>query len=110
MSAVLRGQVVQAAVGQDEPKLFLVVSNNGRNQSKMDSVLVVRLTTTSKWNHLPSVIEIPPAEGVVGSVMCDNIMELYDDEIMGVRTTLSVRTMALVDDGLRVALALGGTR
>lgn len=42
-----RGQVVRADINLDEPKLFVVVSNNRRN-ARLGDVLGARLTTSRK--------------------------------------------------------------
>jgi mRNA interferase MazF len=44
---VSRGQVVRADVGVDEPQVFVVVSNNGRNR-RLGSVLAAKLMTSTK--------------------------------------------------------------
>lgn len=101
---VQRGRVIQADVGLDEPKLFIVVSNNGRNAA-LGSVLAVRLTTTQKKPR-SSIVEIPHGEPVTGRALCDDIYVIYEDEILGSRGALTPGTMAAICDGLRAALAL----
>jgi mRNA interferase MazF len=101
-----RGQVVQVQFkGLDEPKLFLVVSNNERNR-KLRTALAARLTTSAKPPR-PSVVEIPPSEGAVhGRVLCDDIIDIYEDEVLSVRAALTPRTMEDVNVGLAYALGL----
>ena len=103
---MVRGRVYRARPsGFRDDKYFLVVSNNSRNRH-LDSVLVVRFTTTPK-PALPSIVEIPPTEVVPGGrVVCDDIYDLYEDEVKADIGAVSPRTMAAVEDGLRAALAL----
>ncbi len=99
-----RGQVIQADIGLDEPKLLVVVSNNRRNAA-MQSVLAARLTTTAK-PHLPSVIELGHPEVFVGRIMCDDIIEVFKDEVLALRGGLTGLAVAALNDGLRAALDL----
>lgn len=100
-----RGQVVRAAIGLDEPKLFVIVSNNRRNRSLGD-VLGARLTTSAKPS-IPSVVELE-SETLIGRVVCDDILPLYEDEVVAVIGGLSPRTMRSVDFALVAALGLDG--
>ena len=106
MTSLVRGRVYRARpTGFREDKFFLVVSNNSRNRH-LDSVLVVRFTTSPK-PALPSIVEIPSTEVVPGGrVVCDDIYDLYEDEVRADIGALSGRTMAAVESGLRSALAL----
>ncbi|MGW6279403.1 type II toxin-antitoxin system PemK/MazF family toxin [Kribbella sp. NPDC055071] len=101
---VQRGQIVRADIGLDEPKLFVVVSNNRRNQS-LQQVLAVRLTTTSKPT-IPSIVELVHPEDFVGRAVCDDIVELYQDEIGAVIGGLSPAAMRGINSGLAAALGL----
>lgn len=102
---LLRGQVVRADIGLDEPKLFVVVSNNRRNRNLGD-VLAVRLTTSAKPD-LPSVVELSQADGLTGRAVCDDIVSLYEDEILQVLGAVTPSTLAALERGLRAALDLG---
>jgi len=102
---MLRGRVYRALpVGFDVDHYFVVVSNNARNRA-LPSVLAVRLTTSSKPD-LPSIIEIPPGEVLAGRAACDDIYELWDDEVRQDVGAFTPATMAAIDDGLRAALSL----
>ena len=58
MSSLVRGRVYRARpTGFNDDKFFVVVSNNSRNR-QLDSVLVVRFTTSPK-PELRSILEIP---------------------------------------------------
>jgi len=84
---------------------FLVVSNNNRNRN-LDSALVVRFTTSPK-PKLPSIVEIPALETLPGGrVVCDDIYDLFDDEVKQDLGALSPATMKAVGEGLKAALAL----
>jgi mRNA interferase MazF len=101
---VQRGQVVRADIGLDEPKLFVVVSNDRRNQN-LRQVLAVRLTTTSK-PAIPSIVELVHPEAFDGRAVCDDIVELYQDEIVAVIGGLSPAAMRGINSGLAAALGL----
>ena len=106
MTHLVRGRVYRARPqGFTDDKFFVVVSNNARNRN-LESALVVRFTT-SKKPALPSIIEIPDHEVVPGGrVVCDDIYELFDDEVKADLGALSVSTMAAIGEGLKAALAL----
>lgn len=99
-----RGQVVRADLNLGEPKLFLVVSNNRRND-KLPQVLAVRLTTSTK-PMLPSIVELGEGESFIGRVMCDDIVEIYEDEVLAIKGALTPTMMRKVDEGLAAALGL----
>ena len=101
---VARGQVVRADLGLDEPELLLVVSNNRRNE-RLPQVLASRLTTSDKPS-IPSIVELRPPEAFVGRVVCDDIVELYDDEVLGIVGALSPGAMQAVNIGLMAALGI----
>ena len=102
---LLRGRAYAATLSNiGVEKYFVVVSNNQRNRA-LDSVLAVRVTTSAK-PALPSIVELGPADPLVGRVVCDDIVELYADEVSRELGALSPRTMDRLGDGLRAALAL----
>ena len=102
---IYRGQVVRSDIlNAGEPKLFVVVSNNGRNKH-WDTVLAACLTTSAKEPR-PSIVELGPGERLTGRVMCDDIWQIYDDEVIEVVGALGGRTMHEVDDGLMAALGI----
>lgn len=100
----LRGQVIRAEVGLDEPKLFVVVSNNRRN-AQLGSVLAARLTTSHK-PAIPSIVKLNETEAMNGYVVCDDIENIYDDEVLSVVSPFSPQTMTLVNQGLLAALGM----
>lgn len=100
-----RGRVYAALLTHiGAEKYFVVVSNNRRNRH-FGQVLAVRITTTPK-PLLPSVVELGESEVVRGRVVCDDIVELYPDEVRRDLGALSRATMARVGGGLRAALDL----
>jgi mRNA interferase MazF len=103
---LVRGRIYRAKpLGFAEDKYFVVVSNNSRNRH-LDSALVVRFTTSSK-PALPSIVEIPDDEVLPGGrVVCDDIYELFDDEVKADMGALSPASMHAIGDGLRAALGL----
>jgi mRNA interferase MazF len=101
---VARGQVVRADINLDEPKLFVVVSNNRRN-ARLGDVLGARLTTSRKPD-IPSVVTFTQADRFSGCVVCDDILPLHEDEILAVLGPVSPQTMQRVDRGLAAALAI----
>ncbi|TXH08416.1 MAG: type II toxin-antitoxin system PemK/MazF family toxin [Spirochaetes bacterium] len=98
-----RGQVIRAEVGLDEPKLFVVVSNNRRN-NRLGDVLAARLTTSPK-PPLPSIVELTN-ETLTGRVMCDDLLPIYKDEVVGRVAALSPLAMVAINRALASALDL----
>jgi len=105
MTTFTRGQVYwatfDATLGR---KPWLVVSNNARNRNLGD-VLVARITTTPK-PRISSIVELPPGECVTGSVLCDDIIAMYEDDSPELAGAMSPRTMRDVDRALAAALGL----
>lgn len=99
-----RGQVVRADINLDQPKLFVIVSNNRRN-ARLGDVLGARLTTSRKPS-IPSIVELGSREAFSGRVVCDDILPLFEDEILAVAGALSPPTMREVGRGLAAALGL----
>jgi mRNA interferase MazF len=98
-----RGQVYWADLGAGR-KPYLIVSNNSRNRH-LGSALAARITTTTK-PPITSVVELGPADPLVGRVLCDDLTVLYPDDHAEPAGALTVATMRRVDAALRVALAL----
>jgi mRNA interferase MazF len=51
-------------------------------------------------------VELTSDDPLVGRVLCDEVMQLWNDEIVDDAGALSRRTMERVADGLRHALGL----
>ncbi|MDP9182466.1 MAG: type II toxin-antitoxin system PemK/MazF family toxin [Actinomycetota bacterium] len=88
----------------DDEKYFLVVSNNRRNRN-LPQVLAVRLTTTPKPS-LPSIVTLGSSEVFSGRVVCDDIVEIWEDEVRRDLGALSRGAMEAVARGLAAALDL----
>jgi len=101
-----RGHVYRVALGNLDPKPYVIVSNNHRNRV-LDSVLAVRITTTDKA-HIPTAVELNSADPLVGYAMADDIVEIFEDELaeatyMG---TLSSNTILNLNRALMQALGI----
>ncbi|GAA1212992.1 type II toxin-antitoxin system PemK/MazF family toxin [Rhodoglobus aureus] len=102
----LRGQIYAATLpGMTAEKYYVVVSNNGRNRS-LGTALVARITTSDK-PELASIVRVPFGEPVSGRVLCDDIEDIWEDDVRSLLGAFSPATMRLVDAGLAAALGLG---
>ncbi|HEX6467835.1 MAG TPA: type II toxin-antitoxin system PemK/MazF family toxin [Streptosporangiaceae bacterium] len=102
----LRGQVYHVDLGEPVGrKPVVVVSNNTRNRN-LDTVLVVRITTTGKRAHLPSIVPLSSADRLAGYALCDEIRLVNRSRLDDAGTALTPRTMQAISAGLRVALGL----
>lgn len=99
----VRGRVYMADIGPGR-KPWLVISNNRRNR-QLDTCLAVRITTTSK-PPIPSIVDLDHRDPLAGRVLCDDIAQLYRDELEQDVGAVGSKTIAAVNDALRVALAL----
>lgn len=104
MIVPLRGQVFRVDLGYG-PKPWLIVSNNSRNRS-LESVLAARITTTGKHSAIPTVVHLAESDPLTGFVLCDDLVQLYRDELTTPLGALGPATMRAVNGGLRIALAL----
>lgn len=106
MSRMVRGRVYRVRLeGIEGEKYFVIVSNNARNRA-LPSALGVRFTSSPKPS-LPTIVEIPGTEVIPGGrVVCDDIYELFEDEISADVGAVSASTMTAIGDGLKAALAL----
>lgn len=102
MTRALRGQAYRADLGHG-PKPWVVLSNNQRNRA-LDTVLAARITTTSKNAHVPTVVALTSADPLVGFVLVDDLVQLYDDEIGDSLGAISTATMNRISSALRIAL------
>ena len=102
MTPPMRGQVFRVDLGYG-PKPWLVVSNSQRNRN-LKTVIAARITTTRKHAELPTIVELASDDPLVGFVLCDDLVQLYHDELYQLDGDLSVKTMMRVSNGLRIAL------
>jgi mRNA interferase MazF len=101
MSA-LRGQVYWVDLGFGA-KPWLIVSNNARN-ANLETVVAVRITTTSKHLRHPTVVPLTSADPLVGYVLADDLTQLYQDELTRLAGALAPATIRAVSQALRIAL------
>ncbi|MGQ0843671.1 MAG: type II toxin-antitoxin system PemK/MazF family toxin [Sporichthyaceae bacterium] len=103
---LVRGRVVEATIFDNVGrKPYLVVSNNGRNRS-LRSALAVRITTSEK-PEIDSIVVLDAADApLVGRVLCDDVVEVYEEDVHRDMGALSRPSMRRVDAGLKVALGL----
>ena len=99
-----RGEIWQATISDEsEHKLWLIVSNNNINENE-DMYLAVRVTTTSKWAHLPTWVAIPPADHrcVHGYINTDTLTTLFprDFDKPEPECAVSGATMAAIQPAL----------
>lgn len=106
MTELVRGRVYRARLqGFTEDKFFLVVSNNRRNRN-LDSVLAVRFTTSVKPD-LPSIVPVPASEALPsGRIVCDDIYELFEDEVKADVCAMSPGFMVAINEGLQAVLGI----
>lgn len=105
MTAALRGQIYWFDMGHGE-KPWVVVSNNVRNRN-LNTVLAARVTTTPKPG-VPTAVPLGTADPLVGSILADDLIQLFDDEIVASRPSgsLSPATMIKLNKALAIALGL----
>jgi len=101
----LRGRVYAARLSNiNDEKFFVVVSNNQRN-AQLPQVLAIRLTTSQKPS-IPSIVELGKGEAFIGRAVCDDIVEIYEDEVVRDLGSLSPATMSAIGHGIAAALGL----
>ena len=102
---LIRGRVYAARLSNiKSEKYFVVVSNNQRNVS-LPQVLAVRLTTSPK-PLIHSIVELSRDETFTGRAVCDDIIELWEDEVLRDLGALSPKAMIDISHGLAAALEL----
>jgi mRNA interferase MazF len=106
VTELIRGRVYGAVLpGVDGEKPYLVVSNNARNR-QLPNVLAVRITTSDK-PAMDSIVVLGAADKpLIGRVLCDDLIQLWPDEVRREWGALSPGSLRKVDVGLRAALAL----
>jgi mRNA interferase MazF len=87
------------------PKPAVVVSNNGRNRSSWPFVHVVRVTTAPKEPR-DTIVELAEGEGIIGRVMCDDLIPVSKAHLGRRLGALSPLAMRRVDAALKRVLAL----
>jgi mRNA interferase MazF len=102
MRTPMRGQVFRVDLGHG-PKPWVVVSNNQRNRN-LQTVIAARITTTHGRAQLPTIVELSGDDPLVGCVLCDDLVQLYRDELDHLDGALSVTTMMRISSAIRIAL------
>ena len=106
MPAVARGQIWWVDIGLDENKRFVVVSNNVRNRTLRD-VVMVRLTTADKPD-IPSIVEFGAGEisETRSFAVADDVWMIGKQWLRDRVGALTPSQMERVNEALRVALDL----
>lgn len=81
------------------------VGNSAAIHRALGTVLAVRLATSPK-PPIPSPVELGPNEVFVGRVVCDDIVEIWNDEARRDLGALSALAMRDVGRGLVAGLGL----
>ncbi len=85
----------------------LVISDDRFNHGPADMVVVLPITKVDKG--IPLHIEVHPPEGgldITSYVMCDQVRAVSNARLIERWGRVSGRTVALVEDGLRIVLNL----
>jgi len=104
VSDLVTGRIVWFQLGDVGRKPGVVVSNNTRNR-QLRTALVARITTSTK-PAMASVIRLGQHDPLAGRVLCDDLIEVYVDEIVADGGGLSPGTMRAVEVGLMHALGI----
>lgn len=104
MSAALRGQIYWADVGHGR-KPWVVVSNNQRNRN-LSTVLAARVTTTPKTG-IPTAVRLGPADPLEGSILADDLIQLFDDEIASGQSAGALSPATVIELNRALGIALG---
>jgi mRNA interferase MazF len=100
----LRGQVYWYDLRPYGRKPFLVISPNERNR-RLDTVIAARVTSTQR--DLPTWVRLTDADPLPGSnVNCDDIEQVYKDELLENLGACTRATMRRVNQTLALALDL----
>jgi mRNA interferase MazF len=104
VSRLVRGRVIWFQLGDIGRKPAVVLSNDARNRA-LGSALVARITTSNK-PALPSIVELSGDDPVKGRVLCDDLIEIYDEEVLKDAGELSRPSMRSVEEGVLHALGI----
>lgn len=104
MSSALRGQIYWADLGHGR-KPWVVVSNNQRNRN-LSTVLAARVTTTPK-EGIPTAVRLRPADPLQGSILADDLVQLFDDEITTGLSAGALTPATVLELNRALAIALG---
>lgn len=102
-----RGQVYWLDIPGIGRKPWLVVSNNAINRNQaLEQIVAVRITTTTRNRHLPTVVSLDSGEPLTGCVLAGTIMQLRRHWFVSSAGALSPSAMRAVDEALKEVLSL----
>lgn len=102
-----RGQVYWLDLPGIGRRPWLVVSNDAINRNQaLEQVIAVRITTTTRSRHLPTVVPLGADEPLTGCVLAGTVMQLRRGWFVAPAGALSSATMRAVDDALKEVLSL----
>lgn len=102
-----RGQVYWLDIPGIGRKPWLVVSNNAINRNTaLEHIIAVRIATTTRNRHLPTVVPLGGDEPLAGCVLTGTVMQLRRRWFVSPAGALSTAAMRAVDDALREVLGL----
>jgi mRNA interferase MazF len=104
MSTQIRGRVIWFELAEVGQRPAVVVSNDARNRA-LGSALVARITNSPK-PRLSSIVELTEADPMAGRVLCDELIEVNDKEVVTNSGPLSPTTLRSVEAGLMNALGI----
>jgi mRNA interferase MazF len=103
---VNRGEVWMVDTPYGE-KPYLIVSNQQRNRN-LDSVLCARVTTSPRRPDITSIVPIQVRGQVVGSVLCDDIVQVEKSRLKRRRSNaFPPGEMARFCEGIAAAFGCG---
>lgn len=102
-----RGQVYWLDIPGIGRKPWLVVSNNAINRNAaLEQIIAVRISTTMRGRHLPTVVPLGSDEPLAGCVLAGTVMQLRRRWFVAPAGALSAESMRAVDDALKETLSL----
>ena len=105
MTELLRGRAIWFDLGQNlGRKPGVIVTNNPSNRA-LKTCLVARITTTSK-EGIPDCVQLGAGDPLTGWVLCRDLVEVYDDEVLDDAGALTRATMTSVGAALAHVFAL----
>ena len=103
----MRGQVWYVEVPeQDDNKRYLVVSNNHRNQSAMDSVLAIPIGGSPNLPDIAEIVKLSQSDPMGGSARCNLVASIPKARFRSQIAALTPQTMERVAAGLRATMNL----
>lgn len=102
-----RGQVFWLDIPGIGRRPWLVVSNNGINRNAaLEHIVAVRISTTVRHRHLPTVVPLGEGDPLAGAVLAGTVMQIRRTWFTATAGALSPATLRAVDEALKEVLAL----